>query len=131
MSIAVYLPMAILLGPLKWIGFGPFHAQAGRILLYLVYFLAGTVMGAYGIDRSMFGSDGALAKHWWGWLAVGLMSFIVFIIMVVVVTDRDRTIVSEAAFVLCCGVTVFGITGLFLRFAKRNVGIFDSLSKNS
>jgi hypothetical protein len=130
-SIAAYLPIAIIIGPLGWIGIGPFHAQVSRILLYLVYFLAGTAIGAYGIDRSMFRSDGALAKRWWGWLAVGLMSYIVFIIMVVVVTAKDRTIVSEIAFVLCCGATVFGMTGLFLRFVKRRVGIFDSLSENS
>jgi hypothetical protein len=130
-SIAAYLPIAIIIGPLRWIGIGPFHAQVSRILLYLVYFLAGTAIGAYGIDRSMFRSDGALAKRWWGWLAVGLMSYIVFIIMVVVVTAKDRTIVSEIAFVLCCGATVFGMTGLFLRIAKRRVGILDSLSANS
>ncbi|MDY6974477.1 MAG: acyltransferase family protein, partial [Thermodesulfobacteriota bacterium] len=47
-SIAVYPPMAIIFGPLKWIGIGPFHAQVGRILLYLVYFFAGTAIGAYG-----------------------------------------------------------------------------------
>jgi hypothetical protein len=130
-SIAAYLPIAIIIGPLGWIGIGPFHAQVSRILLYLVYFLAGTAIGAYGIDRSMFRSDGALAKRWWGWLAVGLMSYIVFIIMVVVVTAKDRTIVSEIAFVLCCGATVLGMTGLFIRFVKRRVGIFDSLSENS
>jgi hypothetical protein len=44
-SIGAYLPVAIIIGPLEWIGIGPFHAQAGRILLYLVYFLAGTGSG--------------------------------------------------------------------------------------
>ncbi|WP_419660211.1 acyltransferase family protein [Desulfosarcina variabilis] len=76
-SIIVYLPVAIIFGPLRWIGHGPFHAQAGRILLYLVYFLTGTAVGAIGIDRSVFKTDGALAKHWWEWVAVGLMSFTV------------------------------------------------------
>ena len=64
-------------------------------------------------------------------LAVGLIFFIVFIIMLVVVSDMDRTIVSEIAFVVCCWTTVFGMIGLFLRYAKRGVGIFDSLSENS
>ena len=32
--------------------------------------------------------------------------------------------------VCCCGI-VSGMTGFFLRFAKRRIGIFDSLSKNS
>ena len=96
-----------------------------------MYFLAGTAVGAIGIDRSVFKTDGALAKRWWGWVAVGLMSFTVFIIMLVVVTPMERTIVSEIAFVVCCGSIVFGTTALFLRFAKRRVGIFDSLSENS
>jgi surface polysaccharide O-acyltransferase-like enzyme len=130
-SIIVYLPIAIIVGPLRWIGIGPFNAQAGRILLYLVYFLMGTAVGAIGIDRSVFKTDGALAKRWWGWVAVGLMSFTVFIIMIVVVTPMERTIVSEIAFVVCCWAIVSGMTGLFLRFAKRRVRIFDSLSENS
>ncbi|MDY7033680.1 MAG: acyltransferase [Thermodesulfobacteriota bacterium] len=130
-SIAAYLPIAIIFGPMEWIGIGPFHAQASRILLYLLYFLAGTAVGACGFDRSAFRSDGALAKRWWVWLAVGLISFTVFIIMLVVVSDMERTIVSEIAFVVCCGATVFGMIGLFLRFVKRRVGIFDSLSENS
>ena len=129
-SIIVYLPIAIIFGPLRWIGIGPFNAQAGRILLYLVYFLTGTSVGAIGIERSVFKTDGALAKNWWGWVAVGLMSFTVFTIMVVVVTPMERTIVSEIAFVVCCWATVFGMIGLFLRFAKRRVGVFDSLSEN-
>ncbi len=130
-SIIVYLPITIIFGPLTWIGIGPFKAQAGRILLYLVYFFSGTAVGAIGIKRSVFKTDGALAKRWWGWVAVGLMSFTVFIIMLVIVTPMERTIVSEIAFVVCCGSIVFGTTGLFLRFAKRRVGIFDSLSENS
>jgi len=130
-SIIVYLPFAIIFGPLRWTGIGPFNAQAGRILLYLVYFLTGTAVGAIGIERSVFKTGGALAKRWCGWAAVGLTSFAVFIIMVVVVTPMERTIVSEIAFMVCCWAIVSGMTGFFLRFAKRHVRIFDSLSQNS
>lgn len=130
-SIIVYLPITVIFGPLRWIGIGPFNAQAGRILLYLVYFLTGTAVGAIGIDRSVFKTDGTLAKRWWGWVAVGLMSFMVFNMIVVVVTPMERTIFSEIAFVVCCCANVSGMTGLFLRFAKRRVRIFDSLSENS
>ena len=130
-SISVYLPIVITSGPLRWIGIGPFNAQSGRILLYFVYFLTGTAIGAIGIDRSVFKTDGALAKRWWGWVAVGLTSFTVFIIMVVVVTPMERTITSETAFVACCWAFVFGMTGFFLRLGKRHVSIFNSLSENS
>jgi len=130
-SIMVYPPVAILFGPLTWIGIGPFNAQAGRILLYLVYFLTGTAVGTIGIGRSVYKPDGALAKHWWGWVAVGLMSFTMFIVLIVVVTPMERTFVSEIAFVICCWAMVSGMTGLFLRFAKRRVPAFDSLSENA
>lgn len=130
-SMVSYLPMAIIIGPLTWIGIGPFHVQAGRILLYLVYFLAGTGVGACGIDRSALRPDNTLTRRWWGWVAAGLLSFMVFIIMVTVVTAGERTITGEAAFVFSCGTIVIGLTGLFLRVTKRGIGIFDSLSKNA
>jgi len=130
-STIVYLLIAIIYGPLKWIGIGPFHAQTGRILLYLVYFLAGTAVGAIGIDRSVFKMNGGAATCWWGWIAVGLISFTLFVFMVVVVTPMERTIVSEIAFAVCCWAIVSGMTGFFLRLATRRVPIFDSLSKSS
>jgi glucan biosynthesis protein C len=129
-SIIVYLPIAITFGPLRWIGIGPFNAQAGRILLYLVYFLTGTAVGATGIERNVFKTDGSLAKRWWGWAAVGLMSFAVFIIMVVVVTPMERTIVSEIAFVVCCWAFVLGMTGFFLRLGKLKFRRCDSRLSN-
>jgi hypothetical protein len=68
LSMAAYLPAAILVGPEQWVGFGPFQVQASRIFLYLVYFLAGLVIGAYGVDRSVLRSDGPIARRWWAWL---------------------------------------------------------------
>jgi surface polysaccharide O-acyltransferase-like enzyme len=100
-------------------------------VLYLLYFLTGTLIGICGFDHGTFKSDGPLAKRWWVWLAVGLMSFVVFIIMIVVISPGDRTFVTEISFAVCCGTTVFGMTGLFHRFAKRRVKIFDSLSNNA
>lgn len=130
-TLSAYLPLAIIFGPFVWIGIGPFNAQASRILLYFVYFLAGTAVGVFSFGHSAFGSEGSLAKHWWVWLAAGLISFIVFIIMLVVVSDIKQTIVRDIAFVVCCGANVFGISGFFLRFAKRRVGVLNSLSENS
>ena len=131
LSISVYVPMALIFGPLRWIGIGPFNAQAGRILLYLLYFLTGNAVGGIGIERSVLKTDGTLIKRWWGWVAVGLMSFTVFIMMVAVVAPDERTIVSELAFVASGWAIVSGMMGIFLRFAKRRVRILDSLSENA
>ena len=96
-----------------------------------MYFLTGTAVGGIGIDRSIYRTGGLLAKRWWGWVAVGLMSYTVFVIMVVAVTPVERTVVSEIAFVVCGWAMVSGLIGLFLRFAKRRVRLFDSLSENA
>jgi len=129
LSTAAYLPMAFIFGPLDWIGAGPFVAQANRILFYLVYFLAGTALGAYELDRGVLKSGGPLAGRWWGWLAAGLISFVV--LAGLVITGPPHPAIGGVAFAVTCAALVFGAIALFLRFAKRQVGIFDSLAANA
>ena len=128
-STAAYLPLALIFGPLEWIGIGPFEAQANRILFYLVYFLAGTAVGAYELDRNVLKSDGPLASRWWGWLTAGLISFIVLVVLVIV--GPTRPIISGLAFTVSCAALVFGAIAIFLRFAKQRVGVLDSLAANA
>jgi hypothetical protein len=128
-STAAYLPLVLIFGPLEWIQIGPFEAQASRILFYLVYFLAGTAVGGYGLDRSLLKSDGPLARRWWGWLAAGLISFIALIILVIAGTAGP--IVGGFVFAVSCAVLVYGALAFFLRFATRRVGVLDSLAANA
>lgn len=130
-SLAAYLPGAIFIGPQEWVGIGPFQAQISRVFLYLVYFLGGTGIGACGIDRTLFRSDGPFARQPLRWLILGLISYSVLAVMIAVVTPLQRTLVSEMAFVLCGGATVLGLIGLFQRYAKRRTAVLDSLSANS
>jgi len=130
-SIIVYVPIALVFGPITWIGVGPFHVQIGRILLYLLYFITGTFIGANGFDNNLFRSNGFLVKHWWKLMILGFISCITFIIMIVALTKMERTIITEIAFVISCGSTVFGLTGFFLRFMKRRIRILNNLSKKS
>ncbi len=129
LSIAAYLPMALIFGPLEWIGVGPFRAQANRLLFYLVYFLAGTAVGAYGLERSVLKSGGPLARRWWGWLAAGLVSFIVLVSLVIAGTTDP--VISGFAFTVACATLVFGAVAIFLRFARRRVGVLDSLAASA
>jgi len=50
--------------------------QTSRVLHYAVWFLAGVAMGAYGIERTLFASNGALARQWLRW--GGLMYLVHF-----------------------------------------------------
>jgi hypothetical protein len=129
LSTAAYLPMALIFGPLEWIGIGPFVAQANRLLFYLMYFLAGTAIGAYGLDRSMLKSDGPLTRRWWGWLVAGLISFIVLIGLIIAGTTSP--LIGGLAFTVACAALVFGAIAIFLRFATRRAGILDSLAANA
>ena len=125
-STTAYLPMALAFGPVEWIGIGPFVFQASRLLFYLVYFLAGTAVGAFGLTGSIFKSDGPLARRWWGWLAVGMGAFFAWLIII----DFSFN-ASTLALPVFCAAMVFAVIALFLRFAKQRVGILDSLSNNS
>lgn len=127
-STAAYIPLVLIFGPLEWIGFGPFAAQASRLLFYLVYFLAGTAVGAYGIDRSLLKRDGSLARRWWAWLPAGLLSFAV---MIVLIAEGPPQLIDVVAFTVTCAMLVFGVTALFLRFATRPVGVLSSLAASA
>ena len=50
------------------------RVQILRLFLYLVYFAAGVVIGARGLERSAFRADGPFAKRWWAWMLAGLFS---------------------------------------------------------
>ncbi len=127
-STAAYLPMVLIFGPLEWIGIGPFVAQTSRLLFYLVYFLAGTAVGAYGIERSLLERDGPLARRWWAWLPAGLISFAV---MIVLIADGPPQLIDVVAFTVTCATLVFGLTAVFLRFATRSVGVLNSLAASA
>ena len=72
-SALAYVPLALIYSPWDWTSYGPFSFQISRPLHYLVYFFAGCAVGAYGLDRGLLASDGALARHWAG-LARGARS---------------------------------------------------------
>lgn len=125
-STTAYLPMMLAFGPGHWITIGPFHFQTSRLLLYLVYFLAGTAVGAFGLTSSIFKSDGPLARRWWGWLAAGVVAFFAWLIIIGFSYNA-----STLALPVFCAAMVFAVIAIFLRFAKQRVGILDSLSNNS
>src|SRR6266571_1391239 len=78
-STAAYLPLAAFFQPWDLKQFGPFAFQPGRLLHYVVYFFAGVGIGAYGLERGFFASDGWLARQWARWLIGALAAFIAWL----------------------------------------------------
>jgi hypothetical protein len=136
-SMAAYVPMVAVFGPLAWTSIGPFQFQTARLVHYAVYFLAGIVVGAYGIDRGLLAPDGKLARHWGRWTLAMLVIFVASIAFSLLGMS-GRSALSPAVanaiggfvFALTCGAISFALLALFVRFITRRYPIFDSLSDN-
>jgi peptidoglycan/LPS O-acetylase OafA/YrhL len=135
-SAVAYLPMRVAFGAGSWVSAGPFAVQTSRSLLYLVYFLAGVVIGASGVERSMLARGGRLAAQWPVWVVAALALFGMNVALVAALPPQTTAsgapvLARGFAFVLCCGATAFAFMALFRRFANRRSRVFDSLSDNA
>ncbi|NYT00308.1 MAG: acyltransferase [Methanocellales archaeon] len=127
-STVAYMPMLLVFGIDHWTTIGPITFQTSRILLYLAYFLVGTAVGVYGLERTMFNSNSKFARRGWIWMVVSPVSFIVMLIFLV---NPTGLIVYGMALPFTCAAAVLGLIAIFLRFTKQRVDIIDNLSNNA
>src|SRR6202040_1708804 len=52
-SALAYVPLARIFTPWEWVDFGPFGFQPGMAPQYVIYFLTGVAVGAYGLERGL------------------------------------------------------------------------------
>jgi hypothetical protein len=74
----VYVPLVLTFGMFSWAAWGPFVFQKSRILLYLVYFVAGIAVGAQGLELGLLAAKGKLARQWPVWVATTLVAFLAY-----------------------------------------------------
>lgn len=136
-SAASYLWLVEIYGPYRWLSYGPFFVQAGRMLHYAVYFFAGTAVGAFGLDKGLLSPEGRLARRWWLWLLLAPIVFVLLVAVVIASAAMKGLIVATLqtvaaiGFALSCAVTSLACIAAFLRFAKRANAVWDSLTKNA
>ena len=135
-SAAVYLPMVLAFGPMRWSGRGPFVFQTSRLLHYFVWFLAGAGVGAWGIGRGLLAPDGKLARRWPVWMVAALVAFGLAAVVLVgsLSTHGAPSVWATAngiAFVLSCAASAFCFLAVFVRFARTRVKAFDSLTDSA
>ncbi len=138
-SALVYLPMAAAFDPLQWVKTGPFFVQISRLPHYLVYFLVGVGLGAFGHDRGLLQADGRLARRWWLWVGLALLAFGVSLATLGAIIasfahggpSAGLQLFGNFTFVLSCAASSMAFTALFVRFARRANPIVDSLSANA
>jgi hypothetical protein len=131
-----YVPLAVAFNPFNWSAWGPFTFQTSRGLHYLVYFLLGIGIGAYGLERGLLARDGNLARRWWLWcggclIAFGVATAIGLAALTAHLGSRPWEIAGDSAFVLSCAASSFAFLALFVRFASRGNRVFDSFSENA
>ena len=134
-SALAYVPMALNFGPLAWTGVGPFVFQTSRLLHYAVYFLAGIIIGAHGVESGLLAPHGPLAKRWLLWPVSSLLAFALAVAVTIAALTHPTAplwnTASALSFVLSCATSSFACLAIFLRFATKPVKIFDSLRDNA
>lgn len=135
-SIIVYVPAVLYFGGSRWFALGPVAVQASRILLYLLYFLAGVGIGAVPFDQGLLAADGGLARRWPVWLAATIASYGSLLALIYikhsVLPDVNNQplwweIAYALAFVAYSAAQTFNILALFLRFSNDGSSILDPL----
>lgn len=120
-SVLIYFPISVIVLIFKipwWIYIGPFGFQINRILLYFLFFIAGAIIGGYGLDRTFLRKNGNLAKYWWVGLFVAVPFFLIFMIV-------------QLGFVIACGSLVLTVTGFFLWKKNKQNRFKKSFRQNS
>ena len=79
LSALAYIPLGTIFGPMRWFQWGPFSFQLNFIALYVVYFGAGAVVGAAGVERGILNPD--LARQWKKWVVAALGFFVVWLLV--------------------------------------------------
>jgi peptidoglycan/LPS O-acetylase OafA/YrhL len=136
LSAIAYLPLELLFNGFRWSAWGPFTFQTSRGLHYLAYFLLGAGVGAYGLDRGLLAAGGKLARRWWLWSLAALVAFAISAgVSIAAITahigSRGWEIAADLGFVLACAAISFAFLAVFVRFARTQRKLFDSLSANA
>jgi glucans biosynthesis protein C len=136
-SATAYLPIAAVTTPWQWVEYGPISFQPGIVPQYGIYFLAGLGLGALGLDRSLFTSDGVLARRWGLWAALALVSFLLWIIPSAVIVKGwggalpGVPIIADIGFVLYVVCACLALAAVCLRFAAAPRPVLGSISEHA
>ena len=135
-STLAYVPLALVYGPLAWFGFGPFFFQLSRPLHYLVYFIMGIGVGAYGLERGLLAPEGKLARRSTRWCVGALLAFAAATTIAIASFSGKGSpqiwgTIGGIGFTVSCAASSFAFLALFVRFAKTRNRVWDSLRDNA
>ena len=135
-SALAYIPLELMFSPWSWQNYGPFSFQLCRPLHYLVYFFAGYLLGAHGLDRGLLDCDGALARRWGAWVVAAFVGFVLWALPTSQMLEGQQAsslvkIASGLGFAIACAAGGLSFLAVCLRFALARTRTLDSLSANA
>jgi glucans biosynthesis protein C len=136
-SAVAYLPLSAIYLPWKWVGFGPFEIQPAFAPQYIIYFLLGLAIGAYGYQRGLLDVNGTLVRRWARWVIGSSAAFLLWIIPMALFMKVPGAAVAglrvagDLGLVIFVAAACFSMTAVFLRFATVRWPIIDSISENA
>ena len=141
LSALAYIPLALLFGPASWYQAGPFAFQLSRPLQYVLYFFAGAVIGACGIERGLFAPDGPVVRRWARWLVAAVVLFLAWGGTTALAypdpwADAGKAplvlgIAAGLSYVLACFSSCFFVFAVTIRFGALRARLLDSLKANA
>ena len=140
-STIAFLPMLYFYGPFEWLIFGPLIVgQTSKILHYLVYFLAGVLVGSIGIKNCFLSENGSFCNYWLGWVILCFFSTLLFLLsfnFMHMNLGEDWYPPKKGWFFLgismeiYCAVFLMAFFAIFLRFFNAKNVVFDNLNGNA
>ncbi len=114
------LPMQALVGSGFVTLIHPFNMQVSRLLLYLMYFVVGTIIGTYGTYKS-FISQEAVQKRWWRYIllsvALTVVNLVIHIMAETVGGGMIQTLLMLLDHWMIIPISLFAVLGFFSFFS--------------
>jgi glucan biosynthesis protein C len=128
-TIVSFLAFDLFIPTYYWVSLGPFDFQPARIGLYFASFLLGMAVGTGQQWRTA-----GWPRYWGAWLALGILSFFVYIGLFVEVIQLPNPAYQAAlsvTFAASSAGASLGFLGAFRKLVRRPRPILDSVSANS
>ncbi|MGH6878779.1 MAG: acyltransferase family protein, partial [Rhizomicrobium sp.] len=129
-SALAYIPLGTAFGPMRWFQYGPFSFQLNFIALYAVYFAAGVVIGALGLERGV--TSAAFARRWKRWaVAAGALFAAWLLVSAKTFTNPAAStgwmLADAVALVPACFASCIGVLLLTIHFGRVRTRALQSL----
>jgi surface polysaccharide O-acyltransferase-like enzyme len=135
-----YIPILMATSPGQWTGIGPFDFQLSRILLYVSYFLLGSILGAVPLNSGLFSSQGLFVKKWYVWVLACGLAYSLLKLSEVPLTNwyetkqialLPATLIYRSLWVLSCTLSCIAFLTLFKKVFNLVSPLSKSLSANA